>query len=124
MEQNNTGGEKEAPAEKTANKQHGGKHHEMSPVIDAAIDAALVLHDKVLERAEQKDADIITEEVKDSEHKQICVSNDLKQIKNSPETIEDQPDQQNLPGFQIHPLYKLQKLILLKSLYRMILLFR
>jgi hypothetical protein len=123
VEQDDTGGEKEAPAEEAANEQHGGKHHKMSPVVNAAIDAALVLHNKGLERAEQKDADIITEEVKDSEHKQICVSNDLKQIKNSPETIEDQPDQQNLPGLQVHPLYKLQKLILLISLYRMILLF-
>ena len=49
MNQNNTGNKKQTPTEKVPDKEHGGKHHKVSPVIDAAIDATFVFHNKRLE---------------------------------------------------------------------------
>ena len=57
VQQNYAGCKEETPAEETADKEHRGEHHKMPPVIDAAVNAALILHDKGLERTEQKNED-------------------------------------------------------------------
>ena len=59
MYQNHQGCEKQAPAVKILNKKHRRKHHEMSPIINAAIDTALIFHKSHLERAKKQDANVI-----------------------------------------------------------------
>ena len=112
VQQYYAGCEEQTPAEETADKKHRGEHHKMPPVIDTAVNAALILHNKGLERAEQKDTYVITEEIENCEHEQISISYDPKQVKNAPEAVKNQPYQHNLPGFEIHALNKLQKLVL------------
>lgn len=45
FDQNNDGGKKQTPAKEVLNEKHRGKHHEMSPVIDPAVDTAFILHE-------------------------------------------------------------------------------
>lgn len=71
VNQNNKRHEEQTPAVETWDKEHRRKHHEVSPVIDSAVDAALVLHKEGLERTEQQDADVVAEEEKHRQHQQI-----------------------------------------------------
>ena len=58
--QYHTGGEEQTPTIKVWNKQHRRKHHEMSPVVNTAVYAALILHNTCLERTKYQNAYIIT----------------------------------------------------------------
>lgn len=44
MNQHDAGSEEQTPAEKVLNKEHRCKHHKVTPVINPAVDAALVVH--------------------------------------------------------------------------------
>lgn len=68
MNQYHHRGEEQAPAEEIADKQHGCEHHEMSPVVDAAVDTAAIFHNKGLEGTEEQNADIVTEKEKHRQH--------------------------------------------------------
>ena len=104
VQQYHAGCKKEAPAEETTDKEHGGEHHKMSPVINPAVDAAFILHNTCLEGAEQKDADIIAEEVENRQHKQVRVPYDFKQVKDPPESVKNQP-------YLRIPFYRLELLL-------------
>ena len=80
VDQYDGGGEEETPAEKIADEQHGREHHEMAPIVNTAIDTALVLHDARLEGAEENDADGIAQEIEDGDHDQIGFGDDLEEI--------------------------------------------
>ena len=54
MYQYNTRGKEQTPAEKVSDKQHGRKHHEMSPVINPAVHTAFIFHDKGLKGAKKQ----------------------------------------------------------------------
>ena len=69
--------EEQAPAVKIPDKQHGRKHHKMPPVVDPAVDAALVSHQIRLERAEKQYTDIIAKVIKYREHQKITVSDQI-----------------------------------------------
>lgn len=66
--QHHTGGKKQAPAKKVTDKQHGSKHHKMSPVINPAIDTALIFHYPRLERTIKQYADIVHQKIKHRQH--------------------------------------------------------
>ena len=68
MEKHDKRGEEQTPAVEARDKQHRGKHHEVSPVVNPAVDTAFVLHEKRLERTEEQDADVVAEE---EEHCQL-----------------------------------------------------
>ena len=42
---NDTRCKEQAPTEKAGNKEHRSIHHEVSPVVNTAVDTAAVLHD-------------------------------------------------------------------------------
>ena len=60
VEKHDKRGEEQTPAVEARDKQHRGKHHEVSPVVDSAIYAAFVFHDSRLERTEKQNTNIIT----------------------------------------------------------------
>ncbi len=60
VDQNHQRCKKQTPAEEIPDKKHRSKHHEMAPVVNAAVDTAFVFHDIGLERTEKQDADVIT----------------------------------------------------------------
>ena len=68
MNQHHTGSDKQTPAKKILNKQHGGKHHKMSPVIDSAIHTATVLHEKLLKWTEKQNTNVVTQKEKHGTH--------------------------------------------------------
>ena len=53
--------EEKTPAVEVLYEEHRSEHHEVAPVIDPAVYAALVVHDERLERAEEQDAEVIAE---------------------------------------------------------------
>ena len=79
--QDNAGGKKQTPTVKILNKKHRGEHHKMSPIVNTAVDAAFILHNKCLEWAENQNADVITLEVEHGQHQQIFHADNIKQIK-------------------------------------------
>ena len=70
-EKNNKRYEEQTPAVETRDKEHRGKHHEVPPVIDSAVYTAFILHEEGLERTEQQNADVVTEEEKNCQHQQV-----------------------------------------------------
>jgi len=73
LNQHNTRCKKQTPAVEISDKEHRGKHHKMSPVINTAIDAASVFHDKTLERTEKQNANVVAEEIKYRQHQKVCL---------------------------------------------------
>jgi hypothetical protein len=53
MNQHYQGCKNQTPAVEIFNKQHGGKHHKMSPVINSAIHTAFIFHNKGLKGAKE-----------------------------------------------------------------------
>ena len=53
------------------NKKHWCKHHKMSPIKNTTVYTAAIAHNVSLERAEKQNADIITQEIKYTQHDQI-----------------------------------------------------
>ena len=70
-EKNNKRCEEQTPAVEAWDKQHRSKHHEVSPVINPAVDTAFILHEEGLERTEQQNADVVTEEEKNCQHQKV-----------------------------------------------------
>ena len=70
VNQHHCGSEKQTPAEKVRNEEHRGKHHEMSPVINAAVDAAFILHNACLKRTKDQNTDRDRQQ-SDNSHKYI-----------------------------------------------------
>ena len=56
VEKHDKRSEEQTPAVEARDKEHRGKHHEMSPVEYAAVDAAAVFHQKRLKRTEYEHA--------------------------------------------------------------------
>ncbi len=78
--QNDKRCKEKTPAEEIPYKQHRGEHHEMSPVIYSAIDAAFILHDICLERAIKYNANVITKKIKNGKHEKVCAFNHMEEI--------------------------------------------
>ena len=93
----------------------------MSPVIDAAVNAAFVFHDKGLERAEEQDADVVTQEVEDRQHQQVACPDDAQQIQKTENRIKRKPYKNDFPGAYILLLHIMQQLKLLVIIDRLIL---
>ena len=68
MKDYDNGGEKQAPTVEVFDKQERSKHHEMSPVIDSAVDTAFVVHNGCLEWTEKQNAQIITKIKENRQH--------------------------------------------------------
>lgn len=62
---------KQAPGEKTGDKEHGCVHHKMTPVEDAAVDTAAVIHNPALKRTEKENADQVTDIIKHGQQKEF-----------------------------------------------------
>ena len=111
VDQDNQRGEEQAPAVEVLDEQHGREHHKMSPVIDPAVDAAFIFHNKGLEWAEEQNADVVTQEIKYCEHQQIAGLDHPGEIQQSEYGVEGHPDKDYLPGTDILLLYELQQLV-------------
>ena len=92
----------------------------MSPVIDAAVDAAFVLHDKGLERAEEQDADVVAKEEKYREHQKLCFRDHAEQIQDGPESVKAKPDEHHGPGSPVLLLYKFQQFVFRVVFHRLV----
>ncbi len=110
MDQHHNGGKEKTPAEEILYEEHGSKHHEVPPVITAAVHAALVLHDKMLERAEHQDANIVAQEIKNRQQQKLLFMKHIGKIKQPHHGISAHPDQHHLPGLPVLILHVFQKL--------------
>ena len=61
---NDQTGKEQAPGKKVSDKQHRGKHHEMSPVKNSAVDTAFIFNEETLKRAPDDDTDQIADIIK------------------------------------------------------------
>lgn len=118
VKHDNAGSEEKTPAEEIFDEEHRREHHKVSPVIDAAVDAAFVFHNKGLERTIEKDADVIGEEEEYRQHQQILRSQNADQVKDSEDRVEGKPSEKYLPGLDILVLNEAEKLQFVISLYR------
>ena len=92
-EQHQTGEEK-TPGKKVSDEQHRREHHKISPIKDAAVDAAFILYYKRLERAPDNHAYQVTHIVEGGKEQQLMWSNDVGHIQNAENRIEAEPYQQ------------------------------
>ena len=93
MEKHDKRGEEQTPAVEARDKEHRGKHHEVSPVVDSAVDTAFVLHEKCLERTEEQDADVVAEEEEHRQHQQVCRKQNSQKTEDAEYRIKRKPDQ-------------------------------
>lgn len=84
--------------EEVGHQDEQGEHHEMSPVVDAAVDAAFVVLDDVAERTIDQNADVVTEKIEGREHDDLGKADDAGEIEHRPDGVETQPDEQNIEG--------------------------
>lgn len=107
--QHNDWCKKQAPRKEILYEKHGSEHHEMSPVIDAAVDTAFVLHYFWAERAEEKDTYIITQEIESWQQQKFSFTNESEKIDKRPYSVDYQPYKHYFPCFLILILNIFQK---------------
>lgn len=100
-DQHHAGSKEQTPTEKVLDKQHGGKHHKMPPVVNPAVDAAFVFHNICLKRAEKQNTDIVTKKIKYGQHQQVNLLDNIQHINQSEYPIEDQPYEHHNPRLDI-----------------------
>ena len=70
----------------------------MSPIVNAAIDAAFVVLDDVAEGTIEQNADVVAEKIENREHDDLGEADNTGQIENRPNSVEAQPDEQDIQG--------------------------
>ena len=98
-------GKEKAPAEEVSDEKHGRKHHEISPVEDSAVYAALILDEKALERTPQHHADQVADVVESSQQYQFLAADDVGNVKQTEDCVETEPYQQHFQRGEIVSLY-------------------
>ena len=73
-------GKEQAPGEEVADEQHRCEHHEIAPVEDAAVHAAAVLDDVILERTPDDHADQVADVIKYRQQDQFLRLDDVRNI--------------------------------------------
>ena len=115
------GHEEETPAVEVLYEEHRRKHHEVSPIVDPAVDTALVVHDERLERAEEQDTQIVTQIKRDSTHQQFFIMDNIEYVEQANHRVQAQPDEHYLPRLKVHVLDVFKKVAPVVSLNRDIL---
>ena len=64
MNQYNRSHKEQTPSIKTFNHNHWSKHHKMTPIINATINTATILHNMTLKWTIKQNTNIITQEIK------------------------------------------------------------
>lgn len=109
--QHYAGGEKQAPSEEARHKKHWGIHHKMTPVVNAAVDAAAVFHDERLEGAVYQHTYKVAHKIKERKENHFRFAYDAKKKQQGENRIKAEPEKHDLPGLYIHYLNEPEKLI-------------
>ena len=108
-----------APGKEALDEHHRRVHHHMTPVIDAAIGTAAILHHKRLEGAPEELADKIGKEVEAGKQQQFRFADNIPGIEHGEHAVAQHPDDGNAPGGQILLLRIFEQLQLIDRLYRL-----
>jgi hypothetical protein len=81
VEEHDARHEEKTPAVEVLYEEHRREHHEVPPVVDPAVYAALVVHDERLERAEEQYANIVAQIKCDRAHQQLFIVENIEYVK-------------------------------------------
>ncbi len=89
--------EEKAPGEEILDEQHWCEHHEVAPVINAAVYAAFVFHDLRSEGAEKEYAYVIAKEIETRKQKEFSFANNTEKVHKRPYAVHYKPDEHDGP---------------------------
>lgn len=84
-------GKEQTPGEEVADKQHRCEHHEIAPVEDAAVHAAAILDDVILERTPDDHADQVAHIIEQRQQDQLFRLDNVHNVKCPKDSIKTQP---------------------------------